>query len=66
MACRGLWCAYVVGKMSKDIGMGVHRGTVVCSLIGKELLMMSNSDRLDLGLKSLRLNSSLSENLLRT
>ena len=26
---RGLWCACGCGKMSKDIGMGVHKGTVV-------------------------------------
>ena len=28
VACRGLR-VHVVGKMSKDIGMGVRRGTVV-------------------------------------
>ena len=28
VACRGLWCA-CCWKMSKDIGMGVRKGTVV-------------------------------------
>ena len=28
VACRGL-CMCLVGKMSKDIGMGVRKGTVV-------------------------------------
>ena len=36
VACRGL-CMRVVGKMSKDIGMGVHKGSY-CGVIRSYLV----------------------------